>query len=462
MWKRGEPSAYQAWRALNPEQPFGREAWTRLRAADVRYRRAAELLRAGQPGLRDTLVEALAIAPMDPALYLPFARACRDRGSPWRAADFYRKYLARSLSGPEAEMARVELAALKGDPDFPPDFDPRADGAGTRPDDVAVGRPASLAMAGTTALLLGLLILVARRRRIRTLRQMVKARPEVHQTVAYHIGCLRHEFLKHRIGAAGEALDAVVAGKSSAEQRRFLEERLCKGEPLLTAWVAHVAAIDRCLGLARSLADSDPLFRGAQRALAVLAKAVTQSASAAALGQARGCLQRFDRELGEMAGQLSSCSLDKAFFEDVLASTRSEWVSGKVELDEILVGPIPDSVAVDVYRTDLRIVLKNLFRNAIAALADSDHPRRLAVDVLLDLEPTGEEVVRIRVQDSGCSAPSMLSAGGVDVEHGLGIVRTALLRYDGSLEVLPGEGGYNKAVVVRLFGSQSRAVGDAA
>jgi C4-dicarboxylate-specific signal transduction histidine kinase len=117
---------------------------------------------------------------------------------------------------------------------------------------------------------------------------------------------------------------------------------------------------------------------------------------------------------------------------------------------------------VDVYRTDLRIVLKNLFRNAIAALADSARPRRLAVDVLLDLEPTGEEVVRIRVRDSGCSAPSTIAAGGVDVEHGLGIVRTALLRYDGALEVHSGEGGYTKAVIVRLFGSQSSSPGDAA
>jgi signal transduction histidine kinase len=462
VWKRGEPTAYQAWQTLDPERPFGRQAWTRLRDADVLYRRAVDLVRAGQPNLRETLARALALAPMDPALYLPFARACRDRGSPWRAADFYRKYLARNPDGPDAELARAELSALGGDPDFPPDFDPRADGAGTPPDDGSVGRLRGIGLAGAVFLLLGLLALVIRRRRTLPLRQMVKERPEAHQTVAYHIGCLRHEFLKHRIGAAGEALDAMAAGRASEEQRRFLEERLCKGEPLLTAWRAHVAAIDRSLGLARSLADSDPLFRGAERALVALGRVVTKTTSSRGLAQARVCLQQFDRELGEMAGRLSSCVLDKAFFEDVLVSTRSEWASGKVDLDEIVVGPVPDGVAVDVYRTDLRIVLKNLFRNAIAALANSAHPRRLAVDVLVDLEATGEEVVRIRVRDSGSSAPSTLAAGVVDVEHGLGIVRTALLRYDGSLEVHPGEGGYSKAVVVRLFGSQSSPLGDAA
>jgi signal transduction histidine kinase len=417
-------------------------------------------VRTGQAGSRETLVQALALAPMDPALYLPFARACRHRGAVWRAADFYRKYLARNPHGAEAEAARAELGVLGGDPDFPPDFDQREVAGGAS--SLGIGWLRGVGAAGATFLLLGLLVLVSRRRRVRPLRQMVKERPEAHQTVAYHIGCLRHEFLKHRIGAAGEALDAVVAGRASEAQRRFLDERLCRGEPLLAAWRAHVAAIDRSLGLARSVADSDPLFRDAERALVTLGRAASKASASRGLAEARTCLQRFDRELGDLAGRLSSCLLDKAFFDDALASTRSEWASGKVELDEIVVGPIPDGIAVDVYRTDLRIVLKNLFRNAIAALADSARPRRLAVDVLLDLEPTGEEVVRIRVRDSGCSAPSTIAAGGVDVEHGLGIVRTALLRYDGALEVHSGEGGYTKAVIVRLFGSQSSSPGDAA
>ena len=459
QWQRGEPTAYESWSRLNPRQRHGGEAWARLREADVRYRRAVELLRTEQPGLRETLAEALALAPMDPALYLPLARACRDRGSLWRAADFYRKYLARRPAVPEAAVARAELAALGGAQDpFPPDFDVRAEAPALTPrDGHGLWSWPFLAFPSLALLLLAALLAAWRRRRARPLRDLVLERPEVQQTVGYAIGCLRHEFLKHRIGAAGEALSALIRGRASAEQRRFLEDRLCRGEPLLAAWRAHVGALERCLGLKFALARSDPWFRDAERALAVLGRAAAtrKPRDARRVEAARSFLERLDRELAALVAALAFCPVDEAFLREALDSIRSEWASGKVELDEIAIGPVPDGVAVDVYRTDLRIVLKNLLRNAISALGGSPRPRRLAVDVLVELEPTGEEVVRIRVRDSSTqrldpSQPAELAS----VEHGLGIVRTALLRYDGSLELAPGGEGYAKAVVVRLFRSQ--------
>jgi signal transduction histidine kinase len=459
QWQRREMTAYEAWQRLDPRQPHGREAWARLARADAGYRRAIELIRTDQPGLRETFAGALATAPIDPRLYLPLARACRDRGWQVRAADFYQKYLAHQPPLPEASTARAELAALMGD--LPPDS-PQPPPRTRQP-----WRIAGIAVAALLLVLLG--ATVWRRRRARPLRELLRERPEVHQTVAYQIGCLRHEFLKHRIGAAGEALDALVRGQASPEQTRFLEERLCRGEPLLAAWRAHVLALERSLGVRVVLTRADPLFRSAQRALVVLARAAARAGGADAhrVQQARDILARLDRELAVLVGQLACCPVDESFLADVLVATRAEWASGKVELDEITVGPVPAGVAVDVYRTDLRIVLKNILRNAIAALAASPHPRRLAMDVLLDLEPTGEEVVRIRVQDSSSQRldESAVAAEPTSVEHGLDIVRTALLRYDGSLEIAPGAERYTKAVVVRLFRSQAthpELVGEAA
>lgn len=54
----------------------------------------------------------------------------------------------------------------------------------------------------------------------------------------------------------------------------------------------------------------------------------------------------------------------------------------------------------DVFGTDLRLILRNIIRNAIQALARTQAPRRLAVDVAVELEPTGEETVVFRVRDS--------------------------------------------------------------
>jgi len=463
LWKRGEADAYQAWRGLAPQQRYGRQARDRLERADILYRRAVEELRANRAGVRETLLEALALAPMDPALYLPFARACRARGTLWRAADFYRKFLAQHPPVEDANAARRELFALAGDRDpFPLEFEEAPRAPTSMLNDAGVPWH-GFVWAFPFLTLLGLAALLRRlgRHRVRPLRDLVLERPELHQTVAYQIGCLRHEFLKHRIGAAAEALRALARGRASPEQRKFLEERLCRGEPLLDVWRMHVTSLERTLGLRFPLTRGDPFFRDAQQALAVLTRAVKMNGTKGArrLEQAVAQLEGLDRDLSGLVAHLTHCRVDDAFLRHVLDATRSEWASGKVELDEIVVGPVPEAVAVDVYATDLRIVLKNLLRNAISALDQSPHPRRLAIDLLLDLEPTGEEIVRIRVRDSSNLGADLLDSTGVrvGVEHGLGIVRTALLRYDGSLEVAPAGDGYAKAVMVRLFRSQGAA-----
>jgi signal transduction histidine kinase len=467
LWRQEEPTAYDAWRQLDPKYPRGREARGRLDKADTLYRRAVEQLRTEQPGVVETVDEAKALAPMDPDLYLPLARIARARGRVLKAAEFYVKYLTQRSASQDAAAARAELTALIGeDWGF-------GDGRQVPRPGVSNGHkhwPIGylLAPVGLVFLVLGLFVWL-RRRHFRPLREIVLARPELHQTISYQIGCLRHEFLKHRIGAAGDALQALIGGQASPEQRRFLEERFCKGEPLLAAWRAHMGALERSLGLRFTLAQGDPLFRAAQRALPVLTRAATRTNPAATrrVEQAWEQLERLDRELASLLARLAFCPVDEALLHEVLQSTRSEWASGKIELDEVVVGPVPVGVAVDVYGTDLRIVLKNIFRNAIAALGDSPRPRRLAVDVLVELEPTGQEVVRIRVRDSSRHGIEAMesAAEAASVEHGLGIVRTALLRYDGSLQIEAGGDAYAKAVIVRLFrslcGSDTR-VGEAA
>ena len=63
--------------------------------ADRHYKKGIELLAAGRmAAARDELRVATRLGAMDPALYLPLARACRDRGLSERAVEFYRKYLA--------------------------------------------------------------------------------------------------------------------------------------------------------------------------------------------------------------------------------------------------------------------------------------------------------------------------------------------------------------------------------
>jgi signal transduction histidine kinase len=464
--EHGDGSAHGLWAALDPTAPKGREAHRRLAAADQQYRHAIDLFRANAPGVREAMQEGLALGPIDPTHYLTLARLCAERGITLRAVDFYRKYLNQGPAPTEATAARLELANLAAGKDpFPPLF-----AEGTRPPEspqawptpiwtlAFLGPALAFALLIALAVALAIALILRTRNRRRGLRRLLADRPEWHQTVAYHLGCLRHEFLKHRVGPLGETLRAIARAAASADESRFLRDRLSQGTPLRLAWRAQLHALERSMGIAWKLDAVDPVFRRARVAMEHLGRQrwPIRPADAKRLLVAHAALMSFDRQLSELVAGLVRCSVDEALLREVVESTRSEWVTGKVPLDEIQIGPVPPGVEVDVFRTDLRIVLKNVVRNAIQAVAAAPAPRRLALDVQVEPEPTGEEFVVFRVRDS---SPSGLHAGdskGSDMEHGLGIVNTALRRYDGSMQVVPESDGYAKAVLVRFFHSQRR------
>ena len=121
-----DPAAYQAWMAVDPGTGEGREARALLAEAEPLYRQGIDAVREDADGDADprALFErAVRVAPMDPRLYLPLARAFRDLGrrSPdnphhfIRAAEYYRKFIVLLPHDTQSEAARAELAEL--DPD---------------------------------------------------------------------------------------------------------------------------------------------------------------------------------------------------------------------------------------------------------------------------------------------------------------------------------------------------------
>src|SRR5882724_10037198 len=78
--------------------------------AERHYRAGIAHLGAGDlAAAREEMHRGTQLAPMDPALYLPLARACRDRGLTQRAVEFYQKYLS---SSPADAVAAAELGAI--------------------------------------------------------------------------------------------------------------------------------------------------------------------------------------------------------------------------------------------------------------------------------------------------------------------------------------------------------------
>ncbi len=445
-WQRRDAHAWRLWRALDDATPDGRAAHARLRAADADYRRGIASLSAGDTSdARTALAAAAAQAPMDPALYLPLARACRRRGLDERAATLYRSFLGQAAPGRDADAARAELAALG----------PEIAGFLDAPAPPSPLPLAPIVVVALVTLLAAALVIARARRRQSTLAELAAANPELQPAIAYLVGCLRHELLKHRILAAGDAARALARGELRDGERKFLVARLYGGEPLPVAWAGHLGAFMRALGPRFDLVRHDPTFAEAGRTLALIAGAEGalargDRAVADRVVRALERLRAFDAALGTLTARLQHTIVDEALLRALLTEVQRE-LGGRAVVDELTLTPPPPQIAVEIYRLDLALALKNVLRNAIVAAAAGPSPRRVAIDVTVAVEPTGEEIVRLRVRDSNPAPlplPSPLGSG-----RGLALTTTALERYDGALVVEPAapDSGYAKHVVLRLF-----------
>jgi hypothetical protein len=468
---------YDAWETLDPASEGGREAHRRLREADRHYREGIRRLadpEAEDPGA--ALARGLALAPMDPDLYLPLARACRDRGLTARAKEYYRKYLLARPTGRSVDAARREMAELPADPldlamlphrrgdERDDELDTDA-GPDTAPDTTILSAlDAPLGAAVALVALVALVAFATTRRRGSALAPLARKNPELHPAIAYLVGSLRHELLKHRIGAVQDAVQAIGRGDPSRDQVAFLRARLFGGEPLDRAWRGHVESFERALGYRLDL-RRDRAFRQAGRAirrLAALEGKLTQQSprTAARLATAHATLRGFDRDLARLVGTLVRTSVDAALLDEVVAAVRSEYAPSQIELDSLEIIPSDEPVAVEVFRVDLVLILKNVVRNAILAVGRGPAPRRLRIAVSLELEPTGEEAVMIRVSDTSEEALSQRVIHDRRVDRGLGLVTAALARYNGAIDVEPDAPPFVKAVVVRFFRALDPSVRD--
>lgn len=463
-----DPGAWEAWNAVArdfPETPQGREARSLLDEANAHFLGAlAELLGPGDArGVADQLYEGLEIAPMDPRIALRIADACEARQ--WASSrTFYRSYvdsasvsadpeLRRELTRARAKLAGDGLSGFRVGGQRDREQMPATPIVIDR--GIAPGTVAAFAGGITFILVVVVVLLTTLRRRGPSLARLAHDAPELHPAIAYLVGCLRHELLKHRVAAVGDAVHAFSRGDASPAQREFLLSRLFQGEPLTSAWEGHLQAFERALGPRVDL-RRDRAFRlagGALRTIEKLEPRIRRGEAGAAprLSRAFAVLRAFDRQLAALAHSLVRTTIDRALLEQVVREVRSEYSASLVELDELRIDDPPPGVSVEVFRVDLVLILKNLLRNAVLAVGRSGTPRRVALGVRLDVEPTGEEVARIRVQDT---SPEKLTTDAIHergVGAGLGLVTVALARYDGAIEVDRGEDGYAKSVNVRFF-----------
>ena len=455
-WHRRDVDAYRAWTALPENTPEALRAGRLLQEADRHYRRGISLFAQDDIyAARQSFNEGAAIAPIDPLHYLTLARMYELKDLPERAARYYAKFSQALPDAPEAAAARD--AARKVDPGFEGVFDPPSPQTSDPP--MPKSRfvlPITLGGAvATTVLVLLLVLVLSPRLGVASLSRLIDQAPEMHTAVAYLIGSLRHELLKHRIGVAADVIQSLVSGETTGPQRVFLGERLFKGNPLDEAWRAHMSAFVRVLG-PRFNPKRDRAFRRAERAVLRIAgledSIYTHSKSAIrTLSEARTVLLDFDRQLAFLQSKLVRTRVDTALLEQAAAEVRGEYAAGAVRLDDLFIEEVEGEISIEVPRGDLLLILKNVLRNAVVAVDRNDSDKRVGMGVRLSLEPTGQEIVRLCIWDTSPDAPSEAQLRGSRADSGLGLVMLAVRRYGGTLAVRDGAGLYCKEASIRFF-----------
>ncbi len=445
-WRVRDVRAHQAWTSLSPESAEGRLAATLLARADAYYLKGIRLLESGESaeGQR-ALVKGADIAPINPAHYFRLAAMYDDRELDELALKYYQKCIDALPDAPLADEARRRVQALDSlfDPPKPP---PAEEGRLSRELTAAAGGLLALAF---------LFVWWSKRGRGVSLSRLIERNPELHSAIAYLIGSLRHELLKHRIGAVSDVISGWGAGDIAAAQRAFLHNRLYGGVPVLEAWNAHLTAFRGALGHRLNL-ERDRAFRRAGKAIRTIQR--MQSAlsepdlrAERRLVRAHRILKTFDYYLAGLQSRLVRTCVDDGLFRQVTDEVGGEYTVSGIRLDGLEVSPLAAPVYIEVPRGDLVLILKNILRNAILAVAQQERDRFVRMYAEVSLEITGEESVHIGVADSSEASLDGDALTGTGISSGLGLVATAVKRYGGTVSVRPAKRPVNKAVDIRFF-----------
>ncbi len=443
------------WRGIEQNCPQAATARQLLLEADQWYQKGLTLFENRDAvGARVAFERGARLAPIEPNHYFRLAKIYHRHGMVEKAGKYFEKYLRAVPDGDSSEEAGAALTEIARnsidvlDPDQSEQAPP-------------VGEPVSTLWwtlgAAAGIVLAAILWLVVRYRRGASLTGLIEKNATLHTAIAYLIGTMRHELLKHRIGPVADVATALSSGQITPAQEAYLRQKLFAGIGIDTAWQMHVRAFEQALG-GQFNHRRDRQFRAAARAIDAVAAFQPKllGISGPAVGQlsrAHDELRRFDRFLGDQLSLLVRTRIDKPFAKQVFEELRGEYAVSTVALDELSYEIGTSSVFIEVPRADLMVILKNILRNAIFAVRSNRENRRVQMALHTELQPTGDEVVRLYVRDSGLEPLTTEAIAGSDLNTGLGLVMAAVQRYNGTVEVQSAPAPYNKAVIVRFFRS---------
>ena len=305
------------------------------------------------------------------------------------------------------------------------------------------------------------------------LRRLVEAHPEAGPEVQRVLSAVRHEVLKHNTMMLTGLVEAIendqpdAAAKASHFRRSLFGDGPGGGVAArLPAYVGELRRIGRAnrrrLNLKRKDAAIAPLLGGfnvLERSAPSLARFADLSGGARAvlLRNLRSASRLLNVEAHEavraLLDRLRILEVDEELLGVIFERCRREPAFAGAEFGPLLIDVAAlRPVGVIIPRGAFGDVLVNLVRNAIqSSLETGARPVVIGIGVEDEFDPiTGLERVVILVRDRSRKVLTAEMLRGRYIEEGLGLTADLVSRYEGTLDVQPGEGGWAKAVVVKL------------
>lgn len=330
--------------------------------------------------------------------------------------------------------------------------------------------------AGATLLLLLGLGLWLRRRLYGglSLQALLAEHPEAGPDVQRILSAIRHEVLKHNTLVLTGLAEAIARGERAAEKAAFCYRSLfgtgseSGAMARLHAYAEELQQVGRAHGVRLNLHRRDPALSALLRGFTVMRKVggvlnrvdgLGPRARARLLRQLQLAARLLNTEgyeaVRSLLDRLRVLDVDAELLTSIFARTLREpalaAAMGRVQ-PLVLSAPVLP-VHVLMPRRAFEDILQNLLRNAIESSLREGAEGALVVGlaVELELDPiTGLQRVVFLVRDRSPATVTAEVLRGRTIEEGLGLTAELVSRYEGTLDVLPGEDGWAKSVVVKL------------
>lgn len=299
---------------------------------------------------------------------------------------------------------------------------------------------------------------------------LIRRHPETGPEVQRILAAIRHEILKHNTMLLAGLVEAIELDRDASEKAMHLSESLFgpggRGgvQERLMEYVRELEALGRARRLRVNLRRRDPAvgallkgFDALHAARPLLERETTlepgeRSRLLALLGRASRLLGVEGYEaLRGLLDRLRTLSVDAATLRGIVDRVCREPAFSRLSVappDLAVETKLP--VGILVPRAVFEDALGNLVRNAFAAAAGHDMtPLRVGLRISTKTDPViGVERVSFHVRDQ---SPAQLTTEMIQSRHrsgGLGIASETAARYEGTIEVIPDEAPWTKAVVM--------------